>query len=167
MYDGSTMASATNQDGRKKTLIIGIAVFIVLSLVAAVLIVIANSSYSDTATNTEEFPDAEQIKYDSKDESTGGEDVEIPNNETLNFLKQYMVADEDISSLEYEIRDTLDEYYFGSGYNSIIYDIDSVKFSETDKSISFSFKTDKSNKFIVSLVLLGNNHIDSIEINHE
>ena len=78
----------------------GLILIIVAILIIGAIITVAIVVF----TNDNDFHrDAEQITYDSGDEETGGGKESIPKNETLDFLKDYSISNEDIQKIEMEV----------------------------------------------------------------
>ena len=81
MYDNPI----ENKGGSKRFIIFGIIALIAIVAIALTVILISQSGTTDEPVVE---TDAEQIEYDSNGENTGGEDVNIPANEKLDFLKE-------------------------------------------------------------------------------
>lgn len=148
------------KDPKKAIIITAIVIFllVIAAIVVAVIVIDKNSN----GTNGQ---DAEHIEYDHSNDDTGGEEVDVPNNQSLNFLKLQQISDEDIKTIEYRIRETLDQYYADTGYDSIIYDISSVNKSASTNIVSFIFRTDRADMYYrASIKLNDDNQIVDIFI---
>lgn len=156
MYDNPI----DNKGGSKKFIIFGIIALIVIIAITLTVILISQSGTTDEPVVE---TDAEQVEYDSKDENTGGEAVDIPANEKLDFLKEYL-SDEDILYVDNEIYVTVSSYY-PNGFNTIIYDLDSVKTRDLGYQLVFDFSTDvKNHTFHMIIQLNSENEIISSRI---
>lgn len=156
MYDNPI----DNKGRSKKFIIFGIIALIAIIAITLTVILISQSGTTDEPVVE---TDAEQVEYDSKDENTGGEAVDIPANEKLDFLKEYL-SDEDILYVDNEIYVTVSNYY-PNGFNTIIYDLDSVKTRDLGYELVFDFSTDvKNHTFHMIIQLNSKNEIISSRI---
>lgn len=114
----------------KILIISGIVLLILIVVTVVAVLMLGNNSDSDYAGE----------EYDISSENTGGEDVVIPADESLDFLDKYPISDESKTSIMMAIYDNLDKFYSNSGYTVVHYDLDSVESSGS--SISFNFTTD-------------------------
>jgi hypothetical protein len=158
MYDDTT----EKKGGAKKFIIFGIIALLVIIIVTVVVILISQPDVTDEPIVE---TDAEQIEYDSKDKNTGGENAILPENESLLFLKEYSVSDEDIATIDDEIRETMNTYY-PNGYNTVIYDLDSIESFDLNSRIEFDFSGDaKTYSFHIKIYLDSNSKLSSVNIN--
>ena len=149
MYDNPI----ENKGGPKKFIIFGIIALIAIVAITLTVILISQSGTTDEPVVE---TDAEQVEYDSKGENTGGEAVDIPANEKLDFLKEYL-SEEDILYVDNEIYVTVN-----NGFNTIIYDLDSVKLRDPGYQLVFDFSTDaKDHTFHMTIQLNSKDEIIS------
>ena len=146
-----------NKGGSKRFIFFGIIALIVMIAITLTVILFSQAGTTDEPVVE---TDAEQVEYDSKGENTGGEAVDIPANEKLDFLKEYL-SDEDILYVDNEIYVTVNNYY-PNGFNTIIYDLDSVKLRDPGYQLVFDFSTDaKDHTFHMVIQLNSKNEIVS------
>ena len=158
--------AVTPKKNNSKTVvvIVVIAAFLLLFITALVIVIAGKQNDSDSD-HVLGGIDADQSDYDISDQNTGGEEVELSENETLDFLKGYNISEEDILSIENEVYRRLDEYYADQSFNTIIYDVQGVSVSNSGKFISFSFQTDVGDMvFHVSLELNNGNTVTKITV---
>ena len=142
----------------KKKLLIIVAVSAIAVAILALAVVFVVSS------NPRQPEEYDPTAYEEEDESTGGEDYEFAEDETLDFLSEYNISDEDIAYVQEKIDDVLDEYYGDFGYDEVFYSSDAVFVSEDSNTIEFTCETDWYDIEIhVTLRLVGN-EIDEVEI---
>ena len=144
--------------GYKKLIILGIIVLVLLTAGIIATVVLINQN----ASSEEEGVEAEPTVYDSGDDSTGGEEVSTPQNQSLDFLKNHNLSDDDISTVRAEISKKADQYYTGIGYNFIEYDLSSVK--KTSSQITFSFKTDTDDREYNVIIKHNDGHVESVDV---
>lgn len=157
MMDDNAVA---NKSGAKKFIIFGVLFLVVILAIVGVVVLVSQSSNGQEVNEPIVEKDAEQVEYDSKDENTGGEESDIPANESLDFLKEYL-SEDDILYVENEIHVTVNNYY-PQGYNSIVYDLDSVKIQDPGYQLVFDFRTDvKDRSFHMTIQLNSENKVVS------
>ena len=151
-----------NGKGSYKKFIISlvIALVFVASIFFVIMLVFGSNSSEDDTNGYTDGP-----TYDISNDDTGGDYIEISEEESLDFLKDYSISSEDIFSIESKIRDVIDEHYSGSGYDSIIYDVSGVHYSGSTEEITFTCHTDiKDKDFNVSIKLGKNSSVESVSI---
>lgn len=146
--------------GHKKFIIIAVVLFVLATIGIIVAASIENGSGS---TNSD---DAEQVEYDISDESTGGEELYLPNDQRLDFLKEHNITDYDIAIIQAKIDETVDRYYRSRGFNYVYYDLSSVKKNASRDELSFTYKvdTDSLTQYLVTLDLKYNNQVKAVRI---
>lgn len=142
---------------KKKLLVIAAVSAVVVAILTLMVVFVVSS-------NPKQPEEYDPTAYEEEDESTGGEDYEFAENETLDFLSDYDISDEDIAFVQEKIEDVLDEYYGDFGYDEVFYSSDAVFVSEDGNTIEFTCETDwRDIEIHVTLHLVGN-EIDKVEI---
>ena len=125
-------------------------IFAILGIIAIVAIAVLAVSVmqADNEDNAGEDED-----YSLQDD-TGGEEVELAEDESLNFLTEYGLSEIDASDADWGVIKYLGEYYAEDGFNYVKYDLDSVVLSAENNSLSFTFSSDRADvKFQATLSL--------------
>ena len=158
---GYTAPVEQKTGGHKKFIIIAIVLFVLATVGIIVAASIENGSGS-----TDSSDDAEQVEYDISNESTGGEELYLPNDQRLDFLKEQNITDYDIAIIQAKIDETVDKYYRSRGFNYVYYDLSSVKKNASRGELSFVYKvdTDSSMQYLVTLELKYNNQVKDVRI---
>ncbi len=121
----------------------GIIVLVAISIFVVMLVVRTEDKLTD---------DSEE-DYSLQDD-TGGEEVELAENEKTDFLTKYGLSADDVADVDWKVIKYLDEYYVDTGFNSVKYDLDSVTMTSEKDLLSFTFASDVSDvKFKATLLL--------------
>ena len=163
-YNGPSMVMPANyapvpeppqKRSHKGLILIIVAILIIGAIITVAIVIFANDN--------DFHRDAEQITYDSSDEETGGGKESIPKNETLDFLKDYSISNEDIQKIEMEVFNKLNAHYGERSFDYVVYDIKNIK--KTTTRISFTFTTNLQDKTFYVDLTLNNNSVEAIAIN--
>jgi len=138
-------APQASQNTINKKPLIFVAILLVIAIAAIIFVAVFSS-------NRDEMP----ADYDPLD--TGGTEIDLPENESLDFLAKFNVSEDNINTITMKILDYLSSYY-PNGFNTVYYNISSVHKSSDGNRLIFNFNTD--NKDVTFTATIISNSSDS------